>query len=211
MRPSPPWLNCLRPQPTENLLVCEKACAQAETRAPVHNCAQGDLHPQVHPARASGHALVGQVVPCPHPAPPGESYDEFEADEQSLKLIRVSGNPEYTPLCAERLEMPILPRCDIQQGVTEGFTIGAWGHQSPPEHPPTSPGVTRGPPEPTSPGVTRVYRDPPHQGSPKPIGAHQSSRAHTVGAGPASALNCNGTCQPTSSAHQQRRSCEHGS
>ena len=132
------------------------------------------------------------LVPTPLPlASPTTSSRQMH---QSLELIGVSGNPEHTPLCAKRLEMPILPRCDIQQGVTEGFTIGAWGHQSPPEHPPTSPGVTRGPPEPTSPGVTRAYRDPPHQGSPKPIGAHQSSRAHTVGAGPASALNCNGTC-----------------
>ena len=85
---SPPWLKCQRPQPKEDLLVCEKACAQAETRAPVHNCAQGDLRPQVHPARASGHALVGQVVPCPHPAPPGESYDEFEADAPVLGADR---------------------------------------------------------------------------------------------------------------------------
>ena len=34
--------------------------------------------------------------------------------------------PEHTQLCAKRLDEPISSRCDIQLGVTEGATIGAW-------------------------------------------------------------------------------------
>ena len=34
--------------------------------------------------------------------------------------------PECTQLCAEWSDEPIFSRCDIQLGVTEGATIGAW-------------------------------------------------------------------------------------
>ena len=45
----------VRPQPSEDLQICDQAGAQPLTRAPVHHCAQGDLHPQVLTARTGKH------------------------------------------------------------------------------------------------------------------------------------------------------------
>merc|ERR1719400_2625249 len=57
-------------QPPEDLQVHHKAGAQTEARAPVHHRAQGDLHPEVHPAPAGGQTPADQVVPGPHPGRP---------------------------------------------------------------------------------------------------------------------------------------------
>ena len=39
-------------QPPEDLSLCDKVGAQSESWTPMHNCAQGDLYPQVHSAKA---------------------------------------------------------------------------------------------------------------------------------------------------------------
>ena len=61
----------VRPQPPEDLQVCDKAGAQAGPQARVHYRAQGDLHPQVYPAQAGAQAPADPLVSGPHPRRPG--------------------------------------------------------------------------------------------------------------------------------------------
>ena len=56
----------VRPQPPEDLQADHQAGAQAEARAPVHHCAQGDLQPQVHAAKAGAQAAADPLVSGSH-------------------------------------------------------------------------------------------------------------------------------------------------
>ena len=61
----------VRPEPPEDLPVHDEAGAQAQSEAPVHDGAEGDVPDPVHAAAAAGPGHRDQVVPGPRPRHPG--------------------------------------------------------------------------------------------------------------------------------------------
>ena len=94
----------LRPEPTEDLQIRDQVGAKPVSRAPVHDCAQGDLRPQVHHPPAGRPAPPDQVVSRPHR---GCSWGVLWRRECSWRTPRSCWIQKSSQHCQGTLHLPV--------------------------------------------------------------------------------------------------------